>query len=303
MAVTAFHVAYLKRYYPTEFYCALLNEQPMGFYSPEVIANDARRHDVAIRGIDVNQSAVECLMESDPGHKDAVRLGYRYLKNLGSAAYERLEAEREHDHYLSLWDFWRRTRLGREAIESLIQVGAFAWTGLHERELIWQLGTFYQPLTSQIPLPLVALGSTPTLRQLSKEERIVTDMLLLGLTVRGRSMDLIRDQLPESVIPSNRLAELEVGTKVTIAGLVAVRQSPETAKGFVFHTLEDDYGLMNVITRPSLIEKFRYPIEAAPALMVHGHIERQERSVNVIAESFEALQVVSDAERRVHNFG
>ena len=88
MAVTAFHVAWLKRYYPAEFYCALLNEQPMGFYSPEVIANDARRHDIEIRGVDVNQSAVECTIEPDPEHEhDAVRLGYRYLKDLGAAAH------------------------------------------------------------------------------------------------------------------------------------------------------------------------------------------------------------------------
>jgi DNA polymerase-3 subunit alpha len=104
-----------------------------------------------MRGIDVNSSAVECTMEPDPGHEDAVRLGFCYLKNLGDAAWRRLEEERKDGPYRSLWDFWRRTRLGREAIESLIRVGAFAWTGMHERELLWQLGTFYQPLGSQRP--------------------------------------------------------------------------------------------------------------------------------------------------------
>src|SRR6185295_8269812 len=107
----------------------------------------------------------------------------------------------------------------------------------------------------------------------------------------------------EGITASNRLHELPVGAKVTVAGLVAVRQSPETAKGFVFHTLEDYHGLMNVITRPSLIKAFRWEIESAPALIVHGHIEREERSVNVIAERFEALQIVPEAEKRVHNFG
>jgi len=103
--------------------------------------------------------------------------------------------------------------------------------------------------------------------------------------------------------PSHRLKELESGAKVTVAGLVAVRQAPETAKDFVFHTLEDYDGLMNVITAPRLVPRFRRLIEAAPALIVHGHIEREERSVNVIAERFEALPIVSDAERRVHSFG
>jgi len=302
MAETAFRVAWLKRYYPAEFYCALLNEQPMGFYSPEVIANDARRHDIEIRGVDVNQSYVECSIESDE-KGDAVRLGFRYLKGLGDAAWRRLEEQRKEGPYRSLWDFWRRTRLGREAIENLVQAGAFAWTGLHERELLWQLGTFYQPLDAQAPLPLLPEVTTPSLRQPTPKERIVTDLMLTGIAVRGRSMDLVADQLHEGMTPSHRLKELESGAKVTVAGLVAVRQAPETAKGFVFHTLEDYHGLMNVITAPRLIPKFRRLIEAAPALIVHGHIEREERSVNVIAERFEALPIASDAERRVHSFG
>ena len=305
MAVTAFQVAWLKRYYATEFYCALLNEQPMGFYTPEVISNDARRHDVEIRSVDVNRSAVECLIEDDlsGNWKGAVRLGYRYVKGLAEAAYERLDAERANGPYRSLWDFWRRTRLGRDAIENLISVGAFAWTGLHERELLWQLGTFYQPLGAQMPLAMVVGESTPRLEEMTHEERILADFSLTGIAVRGRMMDLVRDGLHEGMTPSHRLDDLKQGDKVTVAGLVAVRQSPETAKGFVFHTLEDYHGLMNVITKPQLIPKFRYLIESAPALIVHGHIERQERSVNVIAERFERLPIASMAEKRVHNFG
>ena len=302
MAVTAFHVAWLKRYYPAEFYCALLNEQPMGFYSPEVIANDARRHEIEIRGVDVNHSYVECSIEEGEA-SDAVRLGYRYVKGLGDAAWQRLEEERKSGPYRSLWDFWRRTRLGREAIENLIRIGAFGWTGLHERELLWQLGTFYQPLGSQMVLGLLQVGEAPELREPTHKERVITDLLLTGIAVRGRSMDLVADQLHEGITPSRLVNEMRSGQKVTVAGLVAVRQSPETAKGFVFHTLEDYGGLMNVITAPSLIPKFRRLIESAPALIVHGHIERQERSVNVIAERFEALAVASDAERRVHSFG
>jgi len=305
MAVTAFQVAWLKRYYPAEFYCALLNEQPMGFYSPEVIANDARRHDIEIRGVDVNRSGVECSIEDDveEGSKAAVRLGYRYVKGLAEASYRRLEDERANGEYRSLWDFWRRTRISREAIENLIRVGAFAWTGLHERELLWQLGTFYRPLGAQMPLALMPAETTPALRALSHKERVVTDLTISGIAVRGRSMDLVADQLHEGITPSRLVEQMQAGEKVTVAGLVAVRQAPETAKGFVFHTLEDYDGLVNVITAPGLIPKFRGLIEAAPALIVHGHIERQERSVNVIAERFEALPIISDAERRVHNFG
>jgi error-prone DNA polymerase len=125
------------------------------------------------------------------------------------------------------------------------------------------------------------------------------------MAIRGLSMDLVKDLLHEGITPSHLLPDLKQGDRVTVAGLVAVRQSPETAKGFVFHTLEDYSGLMNIITKPALVREKRWRrfIESAPALIVHGHIERQQRSVNVIAESFEELRITSDAEKRVHNFG
>ena len=116
-------------------------------------------------------------------------------------------------------------------------------------------------------------------------------------------MDLVAEHLHEGITPSRLVEQMQAGEKVTVAGLVAVRQSPETAKGFIFHTLEDYDGLINVITAPRLKDRYRRLIESAPALIVHGHIEREERSVNVIAERFENLPVISDAERRVHSFG
>jgi DNA polymerase III alpha subunit len=269
-----------------------------------VIANDARRHNVRIFGIDVNRSTTECLIEPDSSSEfDAVRLGFRYLKNLGEAAWKRLEEEHAAGEYRSLWDFWRRTRLGKEQIESLIRVGAFAWTGLHERQLLWQLGTFYQPLSSQLPLALGFNEAIPGLDEMNPHERIGADLSFIGLAVRGASMDLVSDQLHEGITPSHLLKEKRSGERVSVAGLVAVRQSPETAKGFVFHTLEDYHGLMNVITKPHLIEKYRWLIEDAPALIVRGHIERHQRSINVIAEHFEELHVTEAARRRVHNFG
>ena len=138
---------------------------------------------------------------------------------------------------------------------------------------------------------------------MTHKERVATDLLLLGLAIRGRSMDLVADQLHEGITPSHVVQEMAHGAAVTVAGLVAVRQAPETAKGFVFHTLEDYSGLVNVITRPGLVARYRRLIESAPGLVVHGHVERQERAVNVVAERFEALAVPAGAGRRVHSFG
>jgi DNA polymerase III alpha subunit len=232
-----------------------------------------------------------------------VRLGYKYVKGLGEAACACLEEERRNGGYASLWDFWRRTRLERAAIQNLISIGAFAWTGLHERELIWQLGAFYQPLGAQMPLALHGTEVLPALRESTSRERVLSDLSLTGIAVRGKSMDLVAEGLHEGITPSHLLDGLGRGAKVVVAGLVAVRQAPETAKGFIFHTLEDYSGLINVITAPRLIPKYRRLIESAPALIVHGHIERQERSVNVIAERFEELAAPADIASRVHSFG
>jgi len=235
--------------------------------------------------------------------KAAVRLGYRYVKAIGEAAWARLDEEAAKGPYVSLWDFWRRTGLSREGIENLIRLGAFAFTGLHERELIWQLGTFYQPLNEQRPLQLIFDAEAIPLREMTHKERVIADLVLTGIAVRGHSMDLIAEYLNEGIAPSHMVAAMEQGKPVTVAGLVAVRQAPQTAKGFVFHTLEDYFGHVNVITNPKLVPKYRSLIEGAPALIVHGHIERQERAVNVIAESFEAIPIVSAATRRIHSFG
>lgn len=297
LAVTAYQAAWLKLYYPVEFYTALLNEQPMGFYSVEVLCNDARRHGLQVLQVDVNHSRAECTIEGD----DAFCIGYRYVKGIGEAVWPVLDAEAEKGPYCSLWDFWRRTRLERAAIENLIELGAFAWTGLHERELLWQLGTFYQPLQDRMPLPF-SFPSGPDLKEFGHEERVILDLTLTGIAVRGRSTDLIADQIHEGISPSHLVQKMRHGEKVTVAGLVAVRQAPETAKGFVFHTLEDGTGLVNIITNPRLVPKFRELIERAPALIVHGHIERQERAVNVMAEKFEALKVADATNGRVHSF-
>lgn len=298
MAETACKLAWVKRHYPEEFYCALLNEQPMGFYSTDVIANDARRHGVEIRGVDANRSRAECHVEED----GAVRLGFNYLKGLGEAYRDRLGSERAHGPYRSLWDFWRRTRLPREPVERLIQVGGFAWTGLHERELLWQLGLFYQPLGEQLPLALSFDADLAVLPEPSLEERVLADLAWSGIAVRGRAMDLVRGGLHEGVTSSRRLEAVEAGAAVTVAGVVAARQAPATAKGFVFHTLEDDFGLINIITRPALVRRYPSLIQYAPALVVHGRVEREGDAVNVIAERFEALAPGAAVPERAHSF-
>ena len=300
MAETAGKLAWVKRYYPLEFYCSWLNEWPFGFYSPGVIANEARRNGVGVLGVDANQSQGECVIEDD-----VIRLGYNYVKGIGEAWRQRLHEEAGHGKYASLWEFWRRTRLPRQPIETLIRLGAFAWTGLHERELLWQLGLFYQPLNAQLPLAIPYDAEMVPLEEMSDGERIREDVRLTEgvIATRGHIMDLAT--LHEGITPSHVVERLEQGAKVTVAGFVAVRQAPETAKGFVFHTLEDRYGLINVITKPKLVQRYKQLITEAGSLIVHGHIERQERTVNVVTERMELLPLagVRVPRERTHSFG
>jgi DNA polymerase III alpha subunit len=367
MAETAGKLAWVKRYYPLEFYCSWLNEWPFGFYSPGVIVNEARRNGIEILGVDTNHSRAECTIEGD-----AIRLGYNYVKGIGEKIAKQLDAEiiggtggkllphpkelasskgaaqiaphpqgegtgvsahtgvqaalppagglgvspnsstnfpgrvggKENVLYASLWDFWRRTRVAREPIEHLIRLGAFSWTGLHERELLWQLGLFYRPLNAQLPLALPYDAELVPLREMTGGERIGDDLSLIegAIATRGHIMDLA--SVHEGITPSYLVDRMEEGAKVTVAGFVAVRQAPQTAKGFVFHTLEDRFGLMNVITRPALVRKYKALVAEAGALIVHGHIERQDRAVNVVAEHFEPLALAGSVpEVRTHNFG
>ena len=299
MAETAGKLAWVKRYYPLEFYCAWLNEWPFGFYSPGVITNEARRNGVEVLGVDVNHSRADCIIEDE-----AIRLGFRYAKGIGEAWRQRLDREAENGPYASLWEFWRRTRLPREPIETLIRLGAFAWTGLHERELIWQLGLFYQPLNAQLPLALPYDADMVWLEEMNASERVREDVRLTEGVIATRGiMDLAL--LHEGITPSHVVDRLEQGAKVTVAGFVAVRQAPETAKGFVFHTLEDRYGLINVITQPKLVQRYKQLVTEAGSLIVHGHIERQERTVNVVTERMELLPLadVRVPGERTHSFG
>ncbi|MCH8160960.1 MAG: error-prone DNA polymerase, partial [Chloroflexi bacterium] len=299
MAETAGKLAWVKRYYPLEFYCSWLNEWPFGFYSPGVITNEARRNGVEVLGVDVNHSRADCVIESD-----AVRLGFRYVKGIGKAWLQRLDEEALNGSYASLWEFWRRARLPREPIERLIRLGAFAWTGLHERELLWQLGLFYQPINQQLPLALPFNADMVSLPEMSNGERVREDIRLTEgvIATRGHIMDLA--SLHEGITPSHVVERLEQGANVTVAGFVAVRQAPETAKGFVFHTLEDRYGLINVITQPQLVQRYKQLVAEAGALIVHGHIERQERAVNVVTEHMEPLKLdVAVPRERTHSFG
>ncbi len=275
-ARTAYETMYLKAYYPAEFYCALLNAQPMGFYSPAVVVGDAKRHGVKILPVDVNRSVARCIVED--GH---LRLSFSYVDGLGEASLEILEEARGDGPYYSLRDFCQRTRLQRKVVENLILVGAMDGWGKARRELVWELGGInYGEGEMDLSPPLEEID----LPQLSPGEEIRMEYGILGLPVGDQITALYRARLDRlGVLRSGELDRKRNGEKVRVAGLVVVRQRPPTAKGFVFITLEDEDGLMNVIVRPDVYERYYKVMRNCFLLIVEGTIQKQPGILNVLA--------------------
>ncbi|NMB77133.1 MAG: error-prone DNA polymerase [Myxococcales bacterium] len=285
-ALIAYASAYLKAHHPAAFACALLNAWPMGFYHPATLVQDARRHGVQVRPIDVGYSRWECRLEPDLG----LRLGLRFVRGLRREAAERLFRERERRPFADLSDLTRRTGLRADELDTLAQAGACASLGLRRRQALWQASALAaraeRPLLARLPLPA---GKSP-LREMGPAERSAADLEHTGLTAGPHPLSRLRPALRrEGARPLASLSSLEDGARVRIAGMVITRQRPPSAKGMCFLTLEDESGIGNVVIAPPVFERFRAEVCAAPALMVEGRLERQREVLNVRAESCRAL--------------
>ena len=279
----AYQTTWLKRHHPAPFFCALFNNQPMGFYPPHVLTNDARRHEIEVWRPHINVSDAACVVEEPGAGRGAVRIGLGYVRGVGAVGGARVTAERERGGaFLSLFDFVQRTGLGRAPTQSLIRVGAFDEFGLNRRELIWQLGLLgggMQRLAThaarerQLRLALPTEQDQVALPGLHPYERMATDYELLSLSPDSHPMQFLRPALGEGVASSQHLRAMPGGTEVEIAGLVVCRQRPMTAKGIVFLLLEDEFGLVNVLVSRTLVERFAYHIRTEPFVRVRGVLD------------------------------
>jgi error-prone DNA polymerase len=278
-ALVAYQTLYLKAHFPAEFYCALLNHQPMGFYPPEVLAGDARRHGVPILGPDLNRSEVACTLEPTLTAL-AIRLGLRYVRGLGETGPARLVERRGERPFQSLADLCRRTRLPRPVVENLVRAGALDGLGQPRRELLWELGTLvYQEEGLELELPV----EPAELPALAPAERMAWEYELLGLAPGAQVMDLYRDRLQaQGVLTSREVAQRRDGQRVRVAGWPVVRQRPPTAKGVVFLTLEDEEGLLNLVAQPDVYERYRDALRNAPLLLVEGRLQREGNAFSVL---------------------
>ena len=302
-ALIAYQTLWLKAHYPAEFYCALLNHQPMGFYSPEVVVGDAKRHGITVLRPDVNASEDGCTLEDgssgewekgraerreprSPTHpfsrSPALRLGLRYLSGLGEAGRARLLAARAAGPFADLADFCRRTRLPRPLIGDLIRAGALDGFGVPKRQLLWTLGGLHYAEDALVEAP-----DTPAdLPDLTEREAMTWDYELLGLSPDDHPLRLWRARLRgQGVLSAAELAAQPAGKLVQVAGMVVVRQAPPTAKGHLFITLEDETGLVNLIIRPDLYERERAALHRATLLMVEGRLQREGAAISVLVQA------------------
>jgi error-prone DNA polymerase len=295
----AYQSAWLRFYYVTEYYVALFNNQPMGFYSLDALGRDARRHGVGTLLPDVNTSEVECAAEGSD-----LRVGLGFVRGWGRDIAEQVVAERKAGGpYASLPDFLRRTPvlLKRPAVENLIWVGGFDALGMTRRELLWQGGLWLGPESDpdrmggrddqpQVEMGLAEPYADLRFSGLEDSDKIVAEYRMLRFSTALHPLSLLQDQLPDDLVCSDRFDDLPQHSNVTVAGIVVARQRPQTAHGYVFVLMEDEYGPINVILKPAIYDRDRITVRMESFLLVRGRLQKDGLTRNIIAREVQALR-------------
>ncbi len=278
-ALIAYASCWLKVRRTPEFYCALLNNQPMGFYSNATLVRDAKAHAVVVRPISVLHSEWRCTIEDD----GAIRLGLSMVKGLNSAVGKRIVSERP---FVSLEDFRHRVTAEKPALRLLARIGALNGLVEHRRDGLWRVETPHCPED----LPGLANATEPflPLARMNAFERLEADFSSTGMTTGSHPMALIRPRLPDVTVASD-LPCIRHGENVHIAGMVICRQRPGTAKGFVFISLEDETGVSNAIVGPQLFEQRRLTITQEPFLSIRGEVQNTRNTTIVQARRIDPL--------------
>jgi error-prone DNA polymerase len=300
-ALLSYASAYVKCHEPAVFLAAILNVQPMGFYSTEVLVNDARRHGVVVNPVTVNASEFWSFVDGE----GAVRLGFHVVRGLGEGQRERLEAALSAGPFGGLDEFAARTALGKDALENLAVAGAFAPWFASRREAMWALrGLDEREARGALGRAMSVDEPEPAFSPLAPVEETAFDLWGTGVTTGVQPIAHFRRELERrDAIAAERLATMPNHLVCRVGGMVITRQRPGTAKGFVFLTLEDETGLINVIVNPAVYERNRRTIRSSPALIVEGTLQREQGCIDILAKRFWTLDTGSTvAGVRAHNF-
>ncbi len=289
-ALIAYQTLWLKHYHAAAFYCALLNQQPMGFYPPEVLLGDARRHGVDALPPDVNHSSwrytLEMVEDAQGEPRWALRTGLQTIAELGESAWETLAAVRENRMFRDLADFCRRTRLEQDVVRNLIRAGACDALG-ERRQLLWQLGDLDLRFGA---FDLVQEEAHVELPLLAPLEQTAWEYELMGAAPARQMMVHYRPQLRAAGVLSGwQVKQMPRGRRARSAGFVVVRQRPATAKGILFMSLEDESGLLDLVVKPPVYARLRDVLRGRPLLIVEGIVQRSGRAVSLLVQHAQPL--------------
>jgi len=301
--------SWLKCHHPATFAAALINSQPMGFYSPRSIIGDARRHGVEVRPVDVRYSDWDCTLESPDGpHADchhhipdrALRLGLRLVKGLREDSARTLEAARAERPFTDIGDLFRRTRLDRREVVLLARAGALDPFATDRRRAVWAAeGLIDLPLFRG----LLRQETNPPLPRPEAVDELREDFRVVGLSVRHDPTGLVRDDLTKAGVLSASVAlQRPANAIVDVAGIVSNRQRPGTASGIVFMTLEDETGMLNLVVKPGLFDRQRALILGENMLKVCAKVQRDGNSVSLLCLRFSRLTVAPKVKTRSRDF-
>ena len=317
----AYQSTWLRVHFGPEFLCALLNEQPMGFYPPDALVHEAQRRGIAVRGPDVNRSFVECRVEvggwrlevgsptepvnesslQPPASSLSVRIGLGYIKGLSARDAEVVVAAREGEGaYGDLGSLASRSGATRDGLERLAWAGACeaiggAAAGSEDRRRtpLWRLGvakgSVRQKGGEQLALPL-EVPAAPALAVQTPWERVMADYGSQGISLDEHPLELLRPELEPGTVTCADLERIPDGTDLIVAGLLVARQRPATAKGVMFLLLEDESGVVNVIVLPPVYDRHRLTVRTASLVSVAGRLERREGVINVLATTVNRIE-------------
>ncbi len=279
--ITAYQASWLKRHYPLEFFVAIFNQQPMGFYNLETLKEDAVRHGVKVLNPDINRSHEKCTIEDG-----ALRLGFLSVLSVGEVASEAIVAARQKvGEFRTVGEFLERTAVLREVADNMASAGAFDCLEGNRRNIKWEIGLRYRPVNSQIGMLMPVEQDLVELANLTDWERMRDEYSVLSLFPAGHIMSRLRPQLKGKIMCSNEVSALPNDTEVVTAGLVIRRQRPLSKA--VFITLEDEFGHIPLVIWPTVYERNEMRFKA-PFLIVKGKISRRDGTENVLVEQVQA---------------
>jgi error-prone DNA polymerase len=300
-ALLVYVSSWLKCHYQEVFTAALLNSQPMGFYSPSSLVRDAREHGVPVLPVCVNHSQWDCTLEPTLEKRAqrssrpylALRLGFRMLKGFAERHAQQLLDARQSGAFPSMASFAQRTRLSQAVIAKLAEADAFASLAPDRRHALWEaLAQDNKPkgglfATQHIEEPL------PTLPPISLNDQVLADYQTAGLSLKAHPISFYRRQLSEMrVLPASALSTAPVNRQVRVAGLIILRQRPSTAKGITFVSMEDETGVVNLVVRQAVWEHHYTVARSSSAWLAHGKLERRGPVIHVVVNRIEDLTQV-----------